>query len=159
MIIKSRLTEKDFINVNFTMWLRRPLIKILIGIYGLIFLSGLISLIFSKAHLSQVLATFLFITLLPILIYFAAKRNYASNKRISETIEYKFEKDVLIVTGESFNSQLTWDKVYKVTKTKNWLVIWQNRQVANVIPNRDLQQSSISELKKILSVHRVKNNL
>lgn len=61
--------------------------------------------------------------------------------------------------GESFNSQLSWDKIYKVTKTKNWLLIWQNRQIANPIPIEDIGEEQISDLKKILDRHNVKNNM
>ncbi|WP_276502864.1 YcxB family protein [Terrimonas pollutisoli] len=95
----------------------------------------------------------------PLLQYFASKRDYTSNKRISETIEYQFGKDLLFVKGESFTAQLTWDKIYKVSKTKNWLLIWQNKQVANVIPRRDIWEGDIIELKEILQIHNVTNNL
>jgi len=63
------------------------------------------------------------------------------------------------MTGESFHSQLTWDKVYKVTETKNWILIWQNRQIANAIPKRDVWDGQIEDLKKILTAHKIKNNL
>ena len=96
---------------------------------------------------------------MPLMTYYAARKNYRTNKRISETIEYQFDKDSLIIKGESFNSQLTWDKFYKVTQTKNWILIWQNRQVANPIPKRDIWEGQLADLKLILNEHKVKNNL
>src|SRR5215510_8018620 len=105
MTITTKLTQKDFINVNFFLLFRKASIKILIGIFCIFILSTLISLFSSKTELVQAVFPFLFIAVLPSLIYFGAKRNYASNKRISETIEYKFEKEALVITGESFNSQ------------------------------------------------------
>jgi len=54
---------------------------------------------------------------------------------------------------------LSWDKFYKVTKTKNWLLIWQNNSSANIIPRKDIWESQIEELKELLQKHRVKNNL
>lgn len=99
------------------------------------------------------------LTVMPLLTYFGAKRNFTANKRISETIEYHFDNDYLSMKGESFNSQLTWDKIYKVTQTKNWLLIWQNSQIANPIPKRDIWEGQISDLKEILDKYKVKNNL
>ena len=93
------------------------------------------------------------------LTYFGAKKNYKTNQRITENIEYQFGEDNLIVKGESFNSQLTWNKIYKVTQTKNLVLIWQNRQVANAIPKRDIWEGQIEELKIILDRHKIKNNL
>ena len=159
MTIKTKLTQKDFINVSFFLLLRKRSIKILIGIFFVFILSTFISLFSPKTELMQALFPLLFIAAVPLLIYFGAKRNYASNKRISESIEYKFEKDALIITGESFNSQLSWDKIYKVTKSMNWLLIWQNAQIANVIPKRDVWQSHLDDLKDILDTHHVKHNL
>ena len=157
--IITKLTQEDFINVNFVLWFKKRSIKILIGIYHFFLLSSLISLASSTTGVFQVVFPLLFMTAVPVLIYFSAKRNYGSNKRVSEAIEYKFDKDALIVTGESLNSQLSWDKIYKVTQTRNWLLIWQNAQVANVIPKRDVWQSHLDDLKDILNTYNVKHNL
>jgi len=47
-----------------------------------------------------------------------SKKNYDSNDRISETISYGFDADVIEITGESFHSKLTLDKIYELTVTK-----------------------------------------
>lgn len=74
-------------------------------------------------------------------------------------MEYHFEDDQLTVKGESFSSQYTWEKVYKVTETKKWIFIWQSRQIANLIKKRDIADVQISILKEILDRNKVKNNL
>ncbi|MEI9957623.1 MAG: YcxB family protein [Ferruginibacter sp.] len=112
-----------------------------------------------KVSYSQVIVPIVMLSVTPLLTYFTAKKNYNSNQRISEAIEYQFEKDNLIIKGESFNSQLSWDKIYKVTQTKNWILIWQNSQIANPILKRDIWEGEIESLKVILNGHGVKNNL
>ena len=160
MLIKSTLTQKDFINVNFILLYSKTAVKIFTAIIIVFFIVSAVTVAFiPKVNFSQLIVPVLMLLLFPVLIYFAAKRSYAANKRISETIEYQFAKDHLIMTGESFHSQLTWDKVYKVTETKNWILIWQNRQIANAIPKRDVWDGQIEDLKKILTAHKIKNNL
>ncbi|MGN6604848.1 MAG: YcxB family protein [Ginsengibacter sp.] len=100
-----------------------------------------------------------FVVILPVLLFFTAKKNYASNKRIHEEMEYNFENNFLAIKGESFNSQISWDKIYKVSKTKRWLFIWQTGYVANAIPKSDLSKAALVELKQILTAQVVKNNL
>ena len=96
----------------------------------------------------------------PILVYIYARKNYNTNKRISESISYTFDKDTIQITGESFDSKFTWDKIYRVTESKNWILIWQNPQVANVVPKRDFQEEELQAFKNMVSLHsKVKNKL
>ena len=160
MPIKSKLSEQDFINVTFVLLYSKISMKIFTGLISLfLIVSILTATLLPNVSFSQIILPVVLLSVMPLLTYFGAKRNFLANKRISETIEYHFDNDYLSMKGESFNSQLTWDKVYKVTQTKNWLLIWQNRQIANPIPKRDIWDGQISELKETLDKHKVKNNL
>jgi len=160
MIIKSKLTEKDFINVTLVLLYSKTSFKIFTGTIITFFLVTLFTVVLiPKVTLSQMIVPVVMLSIAPLFTYFTAKKNYNSNQTISEAIEYQFDKDNLIVKGESFNSQLTWDKIYRVTQTKNWILIWQNSQIANPIPKRDIWEGEIESLKVILNEHRVKNNL
>jgi hypothetical protein len=119
MTIKTKLTEKDFINVNFVLFYKKIAIRI---ITVMISLSFILSTVFSfikgnSFESTQILWVILFLGIVPLMTYFNAKKNYSSNKRISEEIEYRFEENYLDIHGESFNSQYTWDKIYKITQT------------------------------------------
>ncbi len=160
MNIKSKLTEKDFIDVNFILLYSKISMKIFTAIIiFMLFLSLLTAIWLPAISFSQVIIPFVMLLIIPLMTYFTAKKNYSSNQRINETIEYQFEKDDLLMKGESFNSKLSWGKVYKVSQTKNWILIWQNGQIANPIPKRDIEDGQIKSLKIILTEHKVKNNL
>lgn len=160
MMIKSKLTEQDFINVNFVLLYSKISMKIFTGIIiFFLIISVMTTFLFSKISYSQIFVFIFMLSAIPILTYFTAKKNFVASQRISETIEYQFDKDNMFVKGESFTSQLTWNKIYKVTQTKNWILIWQNRQIANPIPKKDILEGKIEDLKKILKEHNVKNNL
>lgn len=161
MVIKTKLTEKDFIRAYFTLIYGRVAMKIFIG-FALVYLAvSILSLIgdFNDKASTGFFTPVFILIVPPVLFYISAKKNYSSNKRISELTEYRFERDFLVVKGESFASEVSWDKIYKVSQTKNLILIWQTRQIANVIPKRDIWEGQVLELKEILERHRVKNNL
>ena len=163
MTIKTKLTKTDFINLNFVLLFSKVFIRIVFIIMTLSLVFGIVSAIIPNTFagdfsVSRILTPLFVLAFLPAVTYFTSAKNYLSNKRISETIEYKFEKDYLVIKGESFNSQLTWDKIHKVTLTKNWLLIFQTKQSANAINRTDIWDGEIDEFKEILIEHRVKNN-
>lgn len=161
IILTTKLSVGDYIKVNYHLLYRKWTTKFMTGI-GLFML---ILILFSLNSLTQFpwiqLIFGLFLTVgMPISVYFSAKKNYQSNGRISETINYEFDKDNIQVTGESFNSKLTWGKIYSVTENKEWILIWQNRQVANVVPKRDFKEGELQAFKSIVAAQGgLKNRL
>lgn len=161
MNIKTKLTQQDFINGNFVLLYSKTSTKIItgIGIFMLLLSVTLMILTPENFSVTQIIGPLVVIGALPLFIYLNAKKNYATNQRISESMEYTFDKDFLNIKGESFTTQLTWAKLYKVAQTKNWVFIWHNRQSANCIPKRDIWDEQIEELKVLLDGHKVKNQL
>ena len=161
MQIKTRLTEADFIKANFALLWKRPFLKVVFGIILAIMIYSIFIQVKYGVPVSFDMVSWPLIALVffPLSTFIAAKLSYKSNARIKETIEYFFEDDFLEIRGESFSSKLTWPKIYKVSKTRDWLLIWQSRQIANVIPLRDVWEGDILKLKEILNRHDVKNNL
>ena len=152
IILTTKLSFNDFIKVSYHLTYRKFSMKFITGIGLLILL--MIPFLFN--HFKEfpwfLLIFGLFISIgQPVLIYFTAKKNYMSNGRISETINYEFDKESIQMTGESFNSKLTWDKIYSVTENKFWILIWQNRQSANVVPKRDFKNGELQIFKNIVN--------
>ena len=161
MTIKSKLTKTDFINVHYVITYRSTPMKILMVIFLIYFLSSFLSILLMSptSSSSGMFIAVAFLTIISLQTYFRAKNNFGPNNRICEQLEYNIENDNLLIKGESFNSQLTWEKFHRVTKTKNWLLIWQNSRMANPIPRRDITNEEIDVLRTILNNHQVKNNL
>ncbi|HTB52414.1 MAG TPA: YcxB family protein [Ferruginibacter sp.] len=161
MVIESKLSERDFINATFVLLYSKRYIKITIAVFVLIFLVNIAGLIFNPVSSSYwqlfVLVGVLFVR--PIIIYINVKRSFASNKRSGELVIYTFGNDYLSIKGESFSTELSWDKIYKVTQSKNWVFIWQNKGFANILSKQDIWEEQIDQLKVILQHHKVKNTL
>ncbi|WP_462222768.1 YcxB family protein [Ferruginibacter sp.] len=160
MLIKSQLTEKDFIKINLVLLYSKISIKIFTVLIFIFLLITIVTVILiPSVSFTQLIVPVVMLLFLPLFTYFVAKRNFNISNRISELIEYNFDNENLTMKGESFNSQLSLDKIAKVAITKNWLLIWQNRQFANPIPKRDISALQLTELKEILDSKKVKNNL
>ncbi|RYE01894.1 MAG: YcxB family protein [Sphingobacteriales bacterium] len=161
MKITTTLTEKDFIRVTFYMLYSKLLTRLITGIGVLMLLAAIAGTVVGVKNggvFQWAFAVFMLIGI-PLSTYYSARRNYVANTRISETITYGFFPEHLAITGESFQSTLTWHKVHKVSRSKNWILIWQNAQIANVIPARAIQPSELPVLRQLLATNRVPNNL
>ncbi|MCB0515263.1 MAG: YcxB family protein [Chitinophagales bacterium] len=161
IILTTKLSLKDYIKVSYHLTYRKLAIKFITGI-GLFIL---VSIIFSYSSLTQfpwiqLIFGLYFTVVIAILVYFYAIRNYKSNRRISETINYEFDSENIQITGESFSSKLTWNKIYSVTENKDWILIWQSRQIANIVPKRDFKEGELQAFKDIVkSQSGLKNKL
>ncbi|MGV8828214.1 MAG: YcxB family protein [Breznakibacter sp.] len=71
---------------------------------------------------------------------------------------YEITEELIIVTGESFNSQMTWEKTYKVLELKEWFLFYQNKLVANVVP-KEFIGNQTHELREIIKRQNIKCKL
>jgi len=153
--LTTNLSLDDYIKVNYHMLYRKLWTKLMLGIGILMLISILISFLFDPTMEFPVFQLIfgLFITIgLPIQVYFAAKRNYKLNTRLRETIIYELSPDTYRITGESFHSESTWDKVHGVTESKDWVLIWPTRHMANVIPKRTFMNNDLPLFKELLGM-------
>ena len=160
MIIKTKMTQNEFIEANMVLCYSRTATKIITAL-GFVVLAAVI---FIRVYMPDASPAYLFIyplmlwALPAITTWLQARAAFRTNARLRECLEYDFSDDFIAVKGESFNSQMTWGKFYKVKQTKNWIFIYQNRLLASPISKKDLFPSDIEKLKAILTAHRVKNN-
>ena len=93
----------------------------------------------------------LFVTgFLPFSVYRSATKNYTSNQRLSEVIMYEFDIEQIRIKGESFNSELTWPKTHRVLELNDWILIYQNKLVANIIPKDSFSSEQLAEFKQLV---------
>lgn len=152
--IETHLSQKDYIKVNFYFTYRKISIKLFTGIGAFVLFISIVNIIIDRYPsfpTGELIFGIVFVFGIPLLTYLSAKRNYKTNARISEKITYSFDPEMIKVNGESFNSEMTWNKMFKVTESKDWMLLWQNRQVANIIPKRDLNIEQLNELRSIIS--------
>ncbi|KAA3437081.1 YcxB family protein [Rufibacter hautae] len=161
LTLSTQLSEQDFIKANFYLYFKKWNSRFIFGIGILALLSVLF--LYVTGALNEIpwigLAFGLYFTVgIPGHIYYAAKKGYKTNKRVSEPLLYQFDQDNFQITGESFESRLSWDKVYSVTETKSWVLIWLTPQVANIVPKRDFSPEQLRLFKALVKEQKGPKN-
>jgi hypothetical protein len=160
MLIRTKLTQQEFINASIVQLYSKTSTKVITGLFALFLLFATVTMPAMRSNFFfMVVYPILILALNPLSVYMTAKRSFRSIKTNGETIEYHFEDSGLLTKGETFSMESTWDTIYKVTQTKNWIMIWRNRQVANPIPKTAVSETELIELKQILDRNGVTNNL
>jgi hypothetical protein len=139
MILETKLTFSQYLKLMFTMTYRKP-ITVLLSLCGLTMFIGSVlyflnfTMPVDKIPYFQLIFGFSIVALLPFSIYRSARKNYSTHGRLQERIIYNLTEERIAITGETFSSELSWEKTYKIEEFKNWILIYQNSNIANIIP-------------------------
>lgn len=159
MTVKTHITFKDFLNFNIKNSFPRIIIfsLIILAIFGLNFSNAEYNTkeIFKSASI-WFAAVFVFII---IRSYFRLKNAFYSNKKIQEEIVYTFTDEKVQTKGETFDGDFTWNTVYKIKETKDWLLIYQSKTTMNMVPKKYFSPSEMIELRNIIEKNNVKAKL
>ncbi len=160
-MIETQLTEKEFIQVSLIMMYSRPASRS-IALVALVFLAvGISGFIAApqNANPLSILVPLAMLTALPLSIYFSAKKAFKTISQLREGVTYRIDKKGLVVKGETYSVTYEWKDIFKVWGTKNWILIWQDKQRALPIAMKYIKSGQMAELKEILNENEVKNNL
>jgi hypothetical protein len=106
--------------------------------------------------------TFLVLFLIPIIHYaiiYNNSKRLIKNYRLSENIEFIFNKDFFEEKGETFDIKHYWEKLYKVKECKSYFLIYQNKNLANIIPKTKITNNQYNELKELFNSLNIKKSL
>ena len=157
MKIRSKISFSDYLKLCYTLTYKNranivvSLIALSILLFSLqYFFTGRPALLGRGPIISLLIFVGLF-TLIqtPLLVYFAAKKNYQTSQKIRDEIEYEFTKERFAMTGNSFTSEMGWDTIYKIHELDRWFLIYQNGMVANPISKRDLSAEQVDSLRQL----------
>lgn len=148
--IKAKVEESDYIKLIYYLSYSRPvsIISTIIMVAVVLVFSFSPSYSTQSNHHLWVIGL-AFVVVKPVGIYFMAKKNYDSNKMLSEEMEYEFNENSMSVQGETFSSTVNWENCHKVTETKSWFILYQSRSTANFIP-KDSFEDNIEQFKGLL---------
>jgi hypothetical protein len=139
MMVETKLDFKKYLWFLFGKTYQKPLM-IFLTVCGLtIFItSGLyflgIKIPFEDPPYFQVWFGLFLLLILPYVIHRSARRNFSSRGKLQEKIIYEFTEERIIVTGETFKSEIDWSKIYRIVELKNWILIYQNKISAYFLP-------------------------
>lgn len=162
MIIKTKIQLKDYIKLIYILTYRKwTMVFILaMGLFNFIFCVLYIFGTITSTEFPILPFAFSAIILfvLPISIYYSSSKNYNTHSRLQEEVTYEISDEEIKISGDSFTTEMTWEKTYKVLELNDWFLIYQNKMVANIIP-KDSIGESIIELRNIVKEKKIKSKL
>lgn len=160
MKIETKINFKEYLSWNMQMILQKPIIYIFP--FAIIFLTytnkdtifsyDIFSLIYIIVILSVLIWT-------PIKIRKKIKNAFYTNKTLQELIIYDFSSEKIEITGETFQSEISWSTVFKITELKKWFLIYQSNNVVNLVPKKNFSQQQTIELRNLITQNNIKSKL
>src|SRR5579872_162915 len=118
MKIPTNISKRGYVRLMFTLTYRHPMYIVFIVFGAILMTFGILSFaginMYSDSPALQVAMGSFFLLILPVRIYTTSVRQYKSNKRISETIEYEFYDNRMKTAGTSFSGEKELNQVYKI---------------------------------------------
>jgi len=152
--IITSITFREYAKLLFTLTYKKPTM-ILIVCIGLImtgwiggYWSGLLPV--PEPLIYQYITLSLIAVVQPAFIYSIIRKNYLSSNHLRELLEIIFTEKLIIVKGNSFLTELTWEKTFKVVELTNWFLIYQNNLSAIIIPKRVFAINECDQFKGLL---------
>ncbi len=160
MKIKTKIEFKDYVNLNL------QLITSKISFYFLplaiiILLNNNIEGVLYKDQTSIFFVVVIILVTIwfPIRVYLKMKKEFYTNKNLQERILYEFYKEKIDITGETFQSEISWTNIHRVKELKNWFLIYQSNNLANLVQKKNFTREEIIELRNFITQNNVKSRL
>ena len=161
MIVEAKLERKKYLKLMYLMVYRKPVI-IFLTIIGIVMFIGSIAYVLGYRDLHTDppyvpgVFGFFIVFVIPYSILRNANKNFSSNGRLQEKIVYEFTSDLIKIKGHSFTTEMDWEKIYKVLELKNWILVYQNKYIFNVIPKKSFGEH-LTEFKIIIRNNKIKS--
>ncbi len=88
--------------------------------------------------LGYIFVGFFLLIYVPINLYFGSKRKIERVKEFQKPLHYRIDEEGVTVSQDGESSTLPWNQIYKITSTKNNVLIYSNRLNAYVVTKEAL---------------------
>lgn len=152
----SQLTFPEYLKASFYMTYRRPIMMVLTmaGVFSLVLFImdvGHADWHHNRYPFVYLLAAVYLLGFIPALIYFKCRKNFKAKNRLTEDMEWRIDKEWIAVTGESFETKMTWDKIYRVVETKAVFLIYHSKFMAHVVSKGNMDSGTVRAFRDLLN--------
>lgn len=163
MIIETQITFARYRKVMHYMNYCRPVILI-------IFLCSILLLALSAVQLSgimpvtdmtyhQIFISVLSLGYIPIRVTRAIRKNYYSNLRLQEKLQFEFSPEKIVTRGESFITEMSWDKLNRIVEITDFFLLYVDHKQAHFVPKEQFNSSQLAEFRAMVRGTGVKASL
>jgi hypothetical protein len=158
--IETKLEFKMYLRLMYTLTYKKPIMFFLSFIGMVMFIGAILYFIGFNIPVDgppyfQLMFGFFTVGIIPIIVFRTAKKNFCTHGRLQEKMKYEFTDEKIRVTGETFYSEFDWAKLYKITELKHWILLYQNKIIANLIPKESFGEK-FGEFKGLIQTKNIK---
>ncbi|MCC8407384.1 YcxB family protein [Mucilaginibacter sp. UR6-1] len=160
MKISTQITLPEYRKLQYTL-LYTKLIFVWVTLCGLVmFVAAIVQLLNGEdangSSISFGLGFGLLVILMPLFIYISSSKTFKSLVALNKPTKYEFLSDRLIIDTAVGHTEMPWENYYKIKELSNWFLLYQNANVANLIPKTNLSEQDIVGIRYILQNAPVK---
>jgi hypothetical protein len=152
--IKTSITLREYLGLLLKLTYRKPVMIFILFVDVLVITWIILSHLdvegIPEVTFFQYCTTILITIVQPIVICHTIMRNYQSSNHLQERIITEFTPEVIKIKGDSFYTELTWIKIYKVKELKNWYLIYQNNLSAILLCKSAFGEKGLQDFKHFL---------
>ena len=153
--VTSKMSQSDFIKFNYYLSYTKPIMLILT-------LLGYVFLILTGLHFMGMKGIMPISPLYvgpfgavigiyaPISLYFRSRKLFLDNQFLQDDFKYDFDEAGITITCDAFNVNTEWDKIYRIRKLNNWILIYQTQVSANLIMIESFKPGDYDRLKDLV---------
>ena len=156
--IESEITRDEYIRLLFLITYRKPpviiitLLGLIMTLLPILYFINIYTAIDAPPYIpliSGVLITIVF----PLSIYFMAKRNFGSDDLLRQRVRYTFTPDKIFLKGTTFDVNISWDKIHKVRKLKEWLLFYRDKARVDIMIRNTFSKDEQLEFDRIVNLN------
>ncbi|TCC86457.1 YcxB family protein [Pedobacter frigiditerrae] len=154
MNFHNKIEFSDYLKLNYILFYKK-IGSILTLLLGIIFITISIIDFFEIYDIIEGYPSYqpvlglVIVFMMPLGIYFSAKKNFKNYNVLNGANEYQFDNDNLRIIGSNFNSKIKLNSLYKVEELKNWFIIHLAKGSTNLISKKALNEHQILALREI----------
>ncbi|TKC05554.1 YcxB family protein [Pedobacter polaris] len=154
MTFYNKIEFNDYLKLNYVIFYKKigSILTLLLGIVfitiSIIDFFGIYDIIEGYPTYQPILGLAI-VFLMPLAIYFTAKKNFKNYEVLNGANEYQFDNENLRIIGSNFNSEIKLNSLYKVEELNDWFIIHLAKGSSNLITKKALKEEQISALREI----------
>ncbi len=118
IIVNTELSFKRYYSINLYILLRRKALWVIFGICFLVLIALYLVDKADNTYMYLLMFYFLYALLMPVFVYFGAKRNYKKIRQMREPKRYEFTQEGIKLTSETVKMEIGWPAIDKAVKRK-----------------------------------------
>ena len=155
--LSGQISYKDYRNTTLEVYFKSTVVKILL------FTVITIIIIFIRFYIAfEDVSPFPMLVIVGVACFmpiYQAKKIYRENKIFHEKLTYHLDNEKFTITGETVNSTQNWSRLFKITETRTFFLLYHDSIIANWLDKKMFSDEEIIEFRKFVNSLDVKKEL